>query len=72
MTAENASYTSAQQRLAKWKSQITPEQTADILRVIRDFGIDFYSESTVPHEDKFANCQADGLLNCTATASRAA
>ncbi|MCA9045525.1 MAG: hypothetical protein KDA69_14460 [Planctomycetaceae bacterium] len=72
MTAENASYNSAQQRLAKWKSQITPQQTTDIVRVIRDFGIDFYSESTVPNEDRFAHCRADGLLNAALPASRAA
>lgn len=63
LSAQNRSYANAQQRLSKWKSERSREETSTILRMLDDFGLDFYGDSPLPDEDRFSRCTADGLLN---------
>ncbi|MCA8997191.1 MAG: hypothetical protein KDA80_09395 [Planctomycetaceae bacterium] len=63
LSAQNRTYKNAQHRLSKWKSERSSEEVRTILRMLNDFGLDFYSEAAVPDEDKFHRCTADGLLN---------
>lgn len=72
MSASNRSYNSAAQRLSKWRSEITESQLAQILKICRDFGLDFYSEESAPDELLFRNCTASGLLDTQKFAARAA
>ena len=63
MSSLNREYADAPQRLAKWQSELRPAQVETILRVTREFGLDFYSEELLPDEQRLARCTADGLLN---------
>jgi hypothetical protein len=63
MSSLNREYTDAEQRLAKWRTELRPLQVQTILRVTREFGLDFYSEELLPYVHRLARCTADGLLN---------
>ena len=40
------------QSIDQWKSRLTPDQVNRILRVVRDFGMDFYTEDPEPDYDR--------------------
>jgi hypothetical protein len=50
--AAAASGTTHQQKIDKWKQTLTQDQIARILRVVRDFGMDFYTDDPEPDYDR--------------------
>jgi len=63
LSAQNRNYDNAQHRLSKWKSERTIQETTTILRVLNDFGLDFYSDEIRPNEERLRDCTASGLLD---------
>jgi hypothetical protein len=43
---------SHRQSIERWRKVLTPEQVEKILRVVRSFGMDFYTEDSEPDYDR--------------------
>ena len=43
----------ADKQLSKWKKALSDKQIERILKIVRDFDLDFYTEDIEPDYDKF-------------------
>ena len=47
------------QPIDQWKKRLTKDQISRVLRVVRDFGMDFYTEECEPDYDRLTRVFAD-------------
>ena len=45
----------ADKQLSKWKEKLSEKQIERILRIVRDFELDFYTDKIEPYYDKLKN-----------------
>ncbi|MCA9082030.1 MAG: sulfotransferase [Planctomycetaceae bacterium] len=72
LSAVNRSYANAQQRLSKWKSELSQTQVNQILAVLQEFGLDFYTDAILPDPAALERCRAAGILDNAMERLRAA